>query len=185
MTEKEKCEAGFLFRTGADPVMLDELWACKDKCWEYNACRPSDHWRRDRLLHGIIGTVKGRATVMPPFWCDYGRNITLGDRFFSNHNLQILDAAHVTFGDDVWVGPFCCFTSEGHAIDPALRAEGYEAAAPITVGNNVWFGARVTVLPGVTIGDDTVIGAGSVVTKDVPPGATVVGNPAREIERKG
>lgn len=108
-------------------------------------------------------------------------NINLGENFYSNHNLVILDAAKVTFGDNVFVGPSCGFHTAGHPIDFERRNQGLEYAHPITVGNNVWFGAGVQVLPGVTIGDNVVIGAGSIVVKDIPSNCVAVGNPCKVI----
>ena len=116
---------------------------------------------------------------MPPFWCDYGYNITVGDFFYANHNLVITDGARVTLGDHVFIAPNCCITTAEHAIDPEQRKAGMEIAKPVTVGNNVWIGAGTTVLAGVTIGDNTVIGAGSVVTKSLPDNVVAVGVPCR------
>ena len=123
--------------------------------------------------------LPGSAVVTAPFYCDYGINITLGENFYSNYNLILLDGAKITFGDNVFIAPNCVFTTAAHPIDTQQRNQGLEIALPITVGDNVWFGANVTVLPGVTIGSDTVIGAGSVVTKDIPSGVVAVGNPCR------
>lgn len=122
----------------------------------------------------------GKDTVItPPFWCDYGYNISVGDNFYSNHNLVITDGAEVTFGDNVFIAPNCCFTTAEHAIDPEMRKAGTEIAKPITIGNNVWIGAGSTVLAGVTIGDNTVIGAGSVVKKSIPGNVVAVGVPCK------
>ncbi len=117
--------------------------------------------------------------VNAPFWVDYGCNTSVGDYFFANRNCQIQDGAKVTFGNNVFIAPNCCFTTAEHAIDYQQRIAGMEVALPITVGNNVWIGAGVTVLAGVTIGDNTVIGAGSVVTKDIPANVIAVGVPCR------
>lgn len=179
MTEAEKAAAGYLYDANYDDELIERRRKCKDLCYEFNACRPSDEANQQRLLRQIIGTIKGGATITAPFWCDYGDNITLGDNFYANHNCVILDGAKVTFGDNVFVAPNCCFTTAGHPLDAEQRNAGLEIALPITVGNHVWFGAGVTVLPGVTIGDNTVIGAGSVVTRDIPPNVIAVGNPCR------
>ncbi len=117
--------------------------------------------------------------ITPPFWCDYGYNISVGDNFYSNHGMVITDGAKVTFGDHVFVAPNCCFTTAEHAIDPEMRKAGVEVAKPITIGSNVWIGAGSTILAGVVIGDNTVIGAGSVVTKSIPAGVVAVGVPCR------
>lgn len=126
----------------------------------------------------------GKQTVItPPFWCDYGYNITVGDYFYSNHNLVITDGAKVTFGDHVFIAPNCCFTTAEHAIDSEMRKRGVEIAKPITIGNNVWIGAGSTVLAGVTIGDNAVIGAGSVVTKNIPANVVAVGVPCKVMRK--
>ena len=113
------------------------------------------------------------------FFCDYGYNISVGENFYANHNLVILDGAKVEFGDNVFVGPNCGFYTAGHPIDIKSRNEGIEYAKPIKVGNNVWFGGNVSVMPGVTIGDNVTIGAGSVVTKDIPSNCVAYGNPCK------
>lgn len=133
------------------------------------------------LLRQLLGSTDGRFLIEPSFWCDYGYNIHLGKNFYANHNCVILDCAKVTFGDHVMVGPNCGFYTACHPIDPQQRREGVEFARPITVGNDVWFGGGCTVLPGVTIGDGCVIGAGSVVTRDIPDNCLAVGNPCRVI----
>ena len=120
--------------------------------------------------------------IEQPFYCDYGYNVHVGENFYANYNLVILDEAPVTFGDNVFIAPFCGFYTAGHPLDAAERNRGLEYARPITVGRNVWFGANVTVLPGVTIGDNCVIGAGSVVNKDIPAGTMAAGNPCRVIK---
>lgn len=179
MTEREKAKAGYLYDANYDKALMEERARCKELCYEYNACRPSDFQRQQTLLRQIIGAVKGTVTINAPFWCDYGYNITVGANFYANHNLIILDCAAVAFGHDVFIGPSCCFTAAGHPLDVERRNQGLEIALPITVGNNVWIGAGVTVLPNVTIGDNAVIGAGSVVNRDIPPGVVAVGNPCR------
>ena len=119
--------------------------------------------------------------ITAPFWCDYGYNIELGENFYSNHNLVILDCGKVTFGDNVFVAPDCGFHTAGHPIDYERRNQGLEYAYPITVGDNVWIGAGVQVMPGVNIGSNVVIGGGSVVVKDTPSNSVAVGNPCKVI----
>ena len=118
-----------------------------------------------------------------PFFCDYGYNIEIGENFYSNHNLIILDGNKVIFGDNVFIAPNCAFYTAGHPIDVNRRNQGLEYAKPIKIGNNVWIGGNVVVLPGVTIGDNTVIGAGSIVTRDIPANVVAVGNPCRVIKQ--
>ena len=126
---------------------------------------------------------KKNFTVTAPFWCDYGYNIEIGENFYSNHNVVILDGAKVIFGDNVFVAPNCGFYTAGHPLDSERRNMGLEYAKPITIGNNVWFGAGVHVMPGVTIGNDVVIVAGSVVTRDIPSGVVVAGIPCEVIKK--
>ncbi|MCD8356440.1 MAG: sugar O-acetyltransferase [Clostridia bacterium] len=179
MTEREKAVAGYLYDANDDPMLLKERKYCKDLCFDFNSCRPSDIERQQRILKKIIGKIKGDFTITAPFWCDYGYNISIGKNFYTNHNCIILDGAKVSFGDNVFIAPNCCFSTAGHPLDVEQRNQGLEIALPITVGNNVWIGAGVIVLPGVTIGNDTIIGAGSVVNKDIPSGVVAVGNPCR------
>lgn len=179
MNEREKAAAGYLYDANYDESLLQERNRCKDLCFAFNACKPSDSAGQQRLMKQILGKTKGAFTITAPFWCDYGYNISIGENFYTNHNCIILDGAKVTFGDNVFIAPNCCFSTAGHPLDAEQRNKGLEIALPITVGNNVWFGAGVTVLPGVTIGDNTVIGAGSVVNKDIPSGVIAVGNPCR------
>lgn len=181
MTEKEKCEKGLLYDANYDQELIKERAECKVLCQEYNGTPYSDTEQRNKLINKIVGNVKGKFLIEQSFYCDYGYNITLGDNFYSNHNLVILDCAKVTFGDNVFIGPNCGFYTAGHSEDAKLRNEGLEYAHPITVGNNVWFGGNVTVLPGVTIGDNSIIGAGSVVTKDIPANVVAVGNPCKVV----
>lgn len=180
MTEREKALAGYLFMSG-DPSLREERERAKDLCYELNLCKPSDQEKRREILRSLIGNIKGNFTITSPFYCDYGKYITIGNNFFANYDCKIIDGAQVTFGDDVRIGPNCCFATPNHALDPGMRQEGYQIYQPITVGNNVWFGAGVTVLPGVTIGDDVVIGAGSVVSRDIPAGVLAAGNPCKVI----
>lgn len=179
MTEREKAAAGYLYDANYDESLIAERTACKDLCFEFNACKPSDVERQKSILKKLIGGYDESAVVTAPFFCDYGYNIALGKCFYSNHNLVILDGAKVTFGDYVFIAPNCCFSTAGHPIDAEQRNRGLEIALPITVGNNVWIGAGVTVLPGVTIGDNVVIGAGSIVNRDIPSNVVAVGNPCR------
>lgn len=124
-----------------------------------------------------------QTVITAPFYCDYGSNITIGNNFYTNHNCTILDGAKVTFSDNVFIAPNVVFSTAGHAIDAGQRAKGLEIALPITVGDNVWIGANISVLPGVSIGSNTIIGAGSVVNKDIPDGVIAAGVPCRVIRR--
>ncbi len=183
MTEKEKMLLGMIYDANYDPQLIEERLDCKELCRDYNDLRPRDTEGRTAMLCRILGEVKGDILIEQPFNCDYGYNISVGRNFFANFNLVILDGAKVTFGDNVFIAPNCGFYTAGHPLDPIERNKGLEYARPITVGDNVWFGAQVCVLPGVTIGDNCVIGAGSIVTRDIPSGSVAVGNPCRVIKK--
>lgn len=167
----------------ADPALVKELRQCQQECFEINQMPPSRMAERNGRIARLLGKAGKGLQVNTPFFCDYGRNTEVGDNFFANFNLVILDEAKVTFGDNVFIGPNCSFYTAIHPLDPTERNKAIEKAEPITVGDSVWFGGGVTVLPGVTIGSGTTIGAGSVVTKDIPSGVVAVGNPCRVIRR--
>lgn len=181
MTEKEKCAAGLLYNANYDQELIQERITAKDLCGEYNQLKNSDTEVRTSLLKKILGKTGQNICIEPAFWCDYGYNIEAGENFYANHNLVILDCAKVTFGDNVFIGPNCSFYTASHPIDAKQRNEGLETAHPIQVGNNVWFGGNVVVLPGISIGNNSVIGAGSVVTKDIPDNVVAVGNPCKPV----
>lgn len=182
MSEKEKGKLGQLYNPNYDKELTDESLAAKELCFDYNNTRPSYHRRRRKILKLLLGNTGKEFLIEQPFYCDYGYNITIGERFYSNHNMIILDGAKVTFGNDVFVGPNCSFYTTNHPLDVARRNEGLEQVKSITVGDNVWIGGNAIILQGVTIGDNVVIGAGSVVTKDIPDNCLVIGNPARIIK---
>lgn len=181
MTEKEKMLSGRMYDAMNDECLMQERLRCKDLCHRYNQLLPSQMKEQKEILEKIVGRVGKNPCVVAPFWCDYGYNVEMGDNFFANHNCVILDCAKVTFGDNVFVAPDCGFYTAGHPIDTPRRNAGMEYAYPITVGDNVWFGGGVRVIPGVTIGSNVVIGAGSVVTKDIPDNVVAAGNPCRVI----
>jgi len=184
MTEKEKMLAGLIYDANYDEELLKERVKAKDLCFEYNySVKPSEIEKQNEILKKLFGKTKENFTVTAPFWCDYGYNIELGENFYSNHNVVILDGAKVKFGDNVFIAPNCGFYTAGHPLDSKRRNAGLEYAKPITVGNNVWFGAGVHVMPGVTIGNDVVIAAGSVVTKDIPSGVVAAGVPCRVVKK--
>ena len=179
MTEKEKASHGMIYNANYDATLINERNHIKGLCYDYNQLHPSKTDERNALIRKILGKTKERFLVEQPFVCDYGYNIEIGENFYANHNLVILDCAKVTFGDNVFIAPNCGFYTAGHPLDFERRIQCLEFAYPISIGNNVWIGGNVAVMPGVTIGDNTVIGAGSVVTKDVPTGVIAVGNPCR------
>ena len=150
-------------------------------CENYNALGVDQADERRRLLEDLLGNIGPDTVIRPPFRCDYGRYLSVGARTFANFGLVALDCAPITIGDDVQIGPNVALLTPTHPIDPDLRRAGWEAAQPITIGDNVWLGGGAIVLPGVTIGSDTVVGAGAVVSRDLRPGVVAVGNPARVI----
>ncbi|MGX6742762.1 sugar O-acetyltransferase [Streptomyces xantholiticus] len=160
---------------GADTRRRFEL------CAAYNAYGGADPAERTAILAELIGSLGKDVRIRPSFQCDYGRYITIGDRTFINFNAVFLDAAPITIGSDVQIGPGVQLLTPTHDMDAERRRAGWEKAAPITIGDNVWLGGGVIVCPGVTIGDNTVVGAGSVVVRDLPAGVLAVGNPARVV----
>lgn len=182
MDEKEKMLAGDLYNANYDKTLINERLIAKDLCYEYNSLKPSNMEERKNILKKLLGVTQENFLIEQNFWCDYGYNIEIGENFYSNHNLVILDAAKVKIGDNVFIGPNCGIYTAGHPIDYITRNKGLEYAKPIEIGNNVWIGGNVTILPGVKIGDDSVIGAGSVVTKDIPSDVVAVGDPCKPIK---
>ena len=182
MTEKEKRDRGELYDANYDKALEEERIRTKDLCFKYNGLEPSKQEERKKIIKEILGSTKEDLLIEPNFYCDYGYNISVGENFYMNHNGVILDGAKVEFGDNVFIGPNCGFYTAGHPIEVDLRNKGLEYAKPIKVGNNVWFGGNVVVLPGVTIGDNVVIGAGSVVTRDIPSNVIAHGSPCRVVK---
>jgi maltose O-acetyltransferase len=176
-TEKQKMLAGELYRPDAE-LGADQAAA---KIWmaRYNAALALPVSERHALLRERLGHVGKDAVIRPPFFCDYGYNIRLGDGAFLNFNCVILDVVEVAIGDRTQVGPAVQIYAADHPRDAETRRAGLEFGRPVRIGCDVWIGGGAILLPGVTIGDGAVIGAGSVVTRDVPAGATVTGNPAR------
>ncbi|OAN58377.1 sugar O-acetyltransferase [Sphingomonas sp. TDK1] len=178
MSQKQRMLAGDLY-TADDPEIAAD--AARAAAWmaRYNASLAWDAADRHALLAEGLGQVGEGAVVRPPFHCDYGTNIHLGARVFLNFGCVILDVVRVEIGAGAQIGPGVQILTADHPRDPVLRARGLEYGRPIRIGANVWIGGGALILPGVTIGEDAIIGAGSVVTRDVPPGITVMGNPAR------
>ncbi len=176
MTEKEKMLSGMTYNSG-DPELERERARCKDLCFEFNNTPPSQGEKMRDIIRRLFGRTGECFEVSPIFWCDYGYNVEIGDFFYANHNLILLDVAKIVFGHHVLIGPNCGFYTASHPIDYQRRNVPVEFAYPITVGDNVWFGAGVHVMPGVTVGSNVVIGAGSVVTKDIPDNVVALGSP--------
>lgn len=184
MTEKEKMLSGQVY-SAIDPDLLKELNHVKDIIHEYNLLRPSERDKAKKMLKSLLGhTGDDEFLIVQPFFCDYGKQISIGKRFFANFNLTILDEAPVTIGDDCFIGPNVSIYTACHSTDPAERNSRKEWALPVTIGDNVWIGGSVTILPGVKIGSNVTIGAGSVVVKDIPSDVVAVGNPCRVIKKQ-
>lgn len=179
-TEKQKMLAGELYDPGASEIQAD-LAATRAWLVKYNAALAMTSRQRHRLLVERFDAVGDGAAIRPPFHCDYGFNISVGAGVFLNFNCVVLDVVQVRIGDKTQIGPGVQILTADHPRDPAAREAGLEFGRPIHIGRNVWIGGGAIILPGVMIGDDAVIGAGSVVTRDVPAGCTAVGNPARTV----
>ncbi len=161
------------------PEIINALLNAKEICFDYNHLKPKEIDKRKEIIKKLFKKTGKEFYIEPPFYCDYGFNISIGENFYANHNLVILDACEVTFGDNVFIGPNVGIYTPGHPIDVELRNKGLELGKKITIGNNVWIGGNVCMVPGVTIGDNVTIGAGSVVTKDIPSNVTAFGNPCK------
>lgn len=183
MTEKEKCKLGLLYDANYDKELLKEREISKELCYKFNILKPSEKEKGKEIIKKLFGKTQEKFSINQPFYCDYGYNIEIGENFYSNHNLVILDGAKVKIGDNVFIGPNCCITTAGHPIDIEERNSGLEYAYPIIIEDNVWIGAGVNILPGVTIGKNTTIGAGSVVNNDIPENVIAAGNPCKVIRK--
>ncbi len=182
MTEWEKMIKGECYNA-EDEHLKDARLRCKQLCYEFNNTPFTKSKKMSCIISKILGKTPKKFNINPTFYCDYGYNIEIGENFYSNHNLVILDCAKVKFGNNVFIGPNCGFYTAEHPLDYQTRNNGIEFAKPITVGNNVWFGGNVCVMPGVIIGDNCVIGGGSVVTKNIPANTVAVGNPCKVIKK--
>ena len=182
-SEKEKMLAGELYNS-TGPELTGERQAAQRLLGRYNATAPDDAAGRMALLRQLFGAVGDGADIQPRFACDYGYTIRIGKNAFINYNCVFLDCAAIEIGDDLQMAPAVQLYTATHPLDPVQRKAGLEMAYPIRIGSGVWIGGGAIILPGVTVGDGAVIGAGSVVTRDVPAGVTVMGNPARQ-RRKG
>ena len=178
--EMRRMLAGELYRSD-DPAIQAALQANAEWLARYNAAGAQDAEARRGLLRERLAEVGEGAEIRPPFFCDYGFNISIGDRVFLNFNCVILDVVRIGIGEGTQIGPAVQIYAADHPRDPAQRRAGLELGLSVEIGRNVWIGGGAIILPGVTIGDDAIVGAGSVVTRDVAAGGTVVGNPARAL----
>ncbi len=172
--------AGELY-LASDPELAAENQRASRLLRQYHQIPETEPLERQRLLRELLGRVGENPMIVPPFHCDYGGQIEIGDRFYMNYGGVILDCNRVQIGNDVLCGPYVQIYTAYHPTDPAIRQTQQELAAPITIGNTVWIGGGAIICPGVTIGDNTTIGAGSVVTRDIPANVVAVGNPCRVI----
>ncbi|EGN56988.1 maltose acetyltransferase [Hallella multisaccharivorax DSM 17128] len=180
-TIRQQQRDGEWYEAIADEELVRELHQCQQLCFDFNQMAPSRQEERMELVKRIFGKTGSHLNVHAPLHCDFGYNIEVGDYFFANFNLTILDENLVTFGDHVFVGPNCSFYTPLHPLDIEKRNQDIQSALPIHIGDNVWFGGNVIVLPGVSIGSGTTIGAGSVVTHDIPGNVLAAGNPCNVI----
>ena len=166
-----------------DQELVKQRLNAKDLCFELNQIKPSNLEKRNSIINKLLGYQPDNLELLSPFTCDYGNNIVLGKNVFINSNCYFMDGAKITVGDNVFIGPSCGFYTANHPLDYQTRNQGIEQALPILIGNNVWLGGNVIVLPGVEIGDGCVIGAGSVVTKDIEANSIATGVPCKVIKK--
>jgi acetyltransferase-like isoleucine patch superfamily enzyme len=176
---RERMEAGLWYDANFDAELSAERLRVQDLCLELNSTRPSDTERVAAIRERVFPNVAANAEVLIPVQTDYGRNVHIGEGSFVNHGAYFMDGAQITIGTNCFIGPSCGFYTASHPMLARDRNRGYENARPISIGNDVWFGGNVVVLPGVEIGDGAVIGAGSVVTRNIPPRCVAAGNPCR------
>ena len=181
-SQRERMLAGDLY-IADDPELARESLRAEELMKAFNDSSPTDPEARRRILVELLGSLGEGTEIRPPFYCDYGRHTHVGARTFVNFGLVALDVAPILIGDDVQIGPYAQLLTPTHPLEPEPRRAKWEAAEPIAIGDNAWLGGGVIVCPGVTIGADTVVGAGAVVTTDLPPGVLALGTPARVVRR--
>ncbi len=182
MDQKERMLAGLPYKAWLDGLEEERL-GCKKKVFEFNSLPPGEWEKFTQLLKDILGKTGENVYIEPPFHCDYGWNIEVGENFYANYNLIILDVGKVTIGKNAMLAPNVSIYTAGHPLHPDSRNSGYEYGIPVTVGDNVWIGGNTVIMPGVTIGSNVVIGGGSVVTKDIPDWSVAAGNPCKVIRK--
>ena len=184
MTEKDKMLAGEWYNANFDKELIDERIYAKDLCFQLNNTRPNDTIARFKILRELLPNVRfDEIEILSPFTVDYGYNIEIGEGSFLNHNIYLMDCAKIKIGKKCFIGPNCGFYTALHPLLIEPRNEGLEMAKPITLENNIWIGADVSIMPGVKIGEGSVIGAKSLVTKDIPAGVIAFGNPCKVVKR--
>jgi acetyltransferase-like isoleucine patch superfamily enzyme len=180
--EKEKMLAGEWYDANYDSALTKERIKAKDLCFDLNHTKPSDTDERHKILSSLFSNEFSNIEILSPFMVDYGYNITLGDNVFINHDCYLMDCAPISIGDNTFIGPKCGLYTANHPLNAIARNKGVEQALPITIGNNVWLGANVIILPGVTIGNGVVVSAGSIVTKNISDNQLVMGAPAKVVK---
>lgn len=185
LTEKDKMHTGEIYLPLDDDIMKEQT-LCLEKLYDYNMTRPSETEKRQKLLEEMFAEIGEDCYIEPPFHANWGgKHVHFGNSVYANFNLTAVDDTHIYVGDCTMFGPNVVLATAGHPVLPDLRKFGCQFNMPIHIGRNCWLGAGVIVLPGVTIGDNTVIGAGSVVTKDIPANVVAVGNPCRVLREIG
>lgn len=175
----EKMHSTALYFPGDEQIMREQT-ACMERLYDFNATRPSDTAKREALLKEMFAELGENCYIEPPLHSNFGgKHVHFGKNVYANFNLTLVDDTHIYVGDYTMFGPNVTVATAGHPILPELREKGCQYNAPVRIGRNCWIGANAVIVPGVTIGDNTVIGAGSVVTKDIPSGVVAVGNPCR------
>lgn len=184
LSNYEKMRRGMWYDAGTgDPELVAARLNIKNKCMYYNSISFTDTEKQQQCLREIFGSMGTGVDVMAPLMCDYGFNVHLGNNVFLNHNTYFMDTNDITLGDRVFVGPNVGFYCATHPLDAVERAKGYEQALPITIGSDVWIGGNAVFMPGVTVGSNVVIGAGSVVIHDIPDNCVAVGSPCRVLKQ--
>lgn len=179
MSMKDKLHSGELYLPGDEEIMREQT-VCLDELYDFNNTRPTEFEKRQSMLKDMFAEIGGNCYIEPPFHANWGgKHVHFGDNIYANFNLTLVDDTHIYIGSYTMLGPNVTIASAGHPILPELREKAYQYNLPVKIGRNCWLGAGVIVVPGVTIGDNTVIGAGSVVTKDIPSNVVAVGNPCK------
>lgn len=182
---KERLHTGEIYLPGDDEI-LEEQFQCQEKLYDYNQTRPSEGEKRSKLLKEMFAEIGDGCYIEPPLRANWGGHfVHFGKNIYANFNLTLMDDTHIYVGDATMFGPNVTIATAGHPILPELREQAYQYNMPVRIGKNCWLGAGVIVMPGVTIGDNTVIGAGSIVTKDIPANVVAVGNPCRVMREIG
>ena len=178
MTTRERMQSGKLYFCTDEEIAKEQL-ECLEILYDYNHTRPSESQKREQILKNLLAEIGENCYIEPPLHANWGKYTHFSNNVYANFNLTLVDDTDIFVGDNVMFGPNVIIATAGHPVDPPLREKVAQFNIPVRIGKNVWIGAGAIVLPGVTIGDHSVIGAGSVVTKDIPPNVVAVGNPCR------